>query len=69
MTVMAAIRIVEATCVGADEFLVIGAFTLLVKARLEGIYWDKFSLLRNHFQAIISGRFDVVRLLVAYVKV
>ena len=49
MTVIAAVRVVKATGVGAYELLVIRAFTLFVKVLFVAIYGDDFSLLRNNF--------------------
>ena len=47
---IAAIRIIEATGVGANELLVISAFTLFVKVIIVAIYWDEFSLLGNNLE-------------------
>ena len=69
MTVIAAVRVVKATGVGANKLLVIRAFTLFVKVRFVAIYGDNFSLFRNNFQAIVSRRFFNVRFLRPYIKV
>ena len=70
MTVVAAIRIIEATGVGANELLVISAFTLFVKVIIVAINWDEFSLLGNDFEAIVSCRFRIIRLLLGpYIEV
>ena len=67
---IATIRIVEATGVGANELLVISAFTLFVKVIIVAIYGDEFSLLGNNFEAIVSGRFRIIRLLLGpYIEV
>ena len=69
MTVIAAVRVVKATGVGANKLLVIRAFTLFVKVRFIAICGDNFSLFSNNFQAIVSRRFFNVRLLRPYIKV
>ena len=48
MTMIAAVRIIEATGVGANEFLVLSTFTSVVKVFLVAIYGDEFSLLWNN---------------------
>ena len=69
MTVIAAVRVVKATGVGANKLLVIRAFTLFVKVRFVTICGDNFSLFRNNFQAIVSRWFFDVRLFRPYIKV
>ena len=67
---IATIRIVEATGVGANELLVISAFTLFVKVIIVAIYGDEFSLLGNNFEAIVGGRFRIIGLLLGpYIEV